>query len=149
MLDAIKKFLTGGENRLDNIKDDISLSAAVILLEVAYSDSEFSEEEREFIIRILKQDFNLSEEDTKELIELGTQILREDTNRWRYVNAINEQYSVQEKLKLIDTVWKLIYADNKLDKYEDHLVHRLSRMLHIPHHELIQSKLRVLHGNGK
>lgn len=147
MLDAIKKFLKGGEDRLDNIKDDISLSAAVILLEVAYSDSEFSKEEREFIVKILRQNFNLSEEETKELIELGTQILNEDTNRWRYVNAINEKYSRDEKLKLIDTVWQLIYADNKLDKYEDHLVHRLSRMLHIPHHELIQSKLKVLHGD--
>ncbi len=145
MFDAIKKFLKGSEDKLDNITNDVALAAGVILLEVAYSDKEFAEEERSFIVNILKQDFNLSDDETHELIEIGTMILKEDTNKWRYINLINEKYSNEEKLRLIHMIWKLIYIDDKLDKYEDHLAHKLSSLLHIPHHQLIQAKLKVLH----
>ncbi|MBN2408032.1 MAG: TerB family tellurite resistance protein [Elusimicrobia bacterium] len=126
------------------IKDDTRLAASVILLETAYSDSEFSDEERGLIVDILKKDFEINDEEARDLIETGTDILKNDTNKWRYTNIINNSYSNDQKLMLIQSVWELIYADNRLDKYEDHLVHRLSKVLHIPHDQLIEAKLKVI-----
>ncbi len=144
MLDVIRKFLKGSEESVGGIKDDIALAAGIILLEIAYSDNEFTEDEQKFIVDVLKRDFNLSQEETDELLVMGKQILEEDTNRWRYIDKINEKYSNEDKLRLIHMVWELIYADDKLDKYEDHLIHRLSKVLHIPHNELIQEKVKVI-----
>ncbi|MFH1415652.1 MAG: TerB family tellurite resistance protein [Elusimicrobiota bacterium] len=144
MFDLLNKYLKAEQAVPETIADDIALAAGVILLEVAYSDNNFSDEERQFIVDILAQDFNLSREDTELLIETADRILEEDTNKWRYINMINSKYSNKEKLDLIEKVWTLIYTDDRLDKYEDHLVHRLSKVLHIPHNEFIDIKLKVL-----
>lgn len=150
MINRIKSFFEGRvkENNkvVENIQQDINLAACVILLEIAYSDDDFSSQERKFIMDILKKDFNLNKEEAKELIEIGTKILDEETNKWKFANIINSSFSNEDKLKLIETVWRLIYTDDRLDKWEDHLVHRLSRVLHIPHHRFIEAKLKVIHG---
>jgi uncharacterized tellurite resistance protein B-like protein len=45
----------------------------------------------------------------------------------------------------MESAWKIIYADEKLDKYEDHYVHVLAGLLRLRHEELIEAKLRVLY----
>jgi len=61
--------------------------------------------------------------------------------------VINQTFSREEKIKIIEAAWKIIYADEKLDKYEDHYVHVLADLLRLRHDELIDAKLKVLHGN--
>ncbi|MFC2091460.1 TerB family tellurite resistance protein [Elusimicrobiota bacterium] len=148
MFDVLKKMFGEEQVKKDIIENDISLAAAVILLEVAYSDKDFTEDERDFIVNTLKNDFGLSDVETQQIIELGTHILEEDTNKWRYINIINEHFSNEKKRTLIEKVWELIYADEILDKYEDILIHRLSNVLHIPHHQLIDIKLKVKNSKG-
>jgi uncharacterized tellurite resistance protein B-like protein len=45
-------------------------------------------------------------------------------------------------------VWEIAYTDGKLDKYEDYLVHKLAKLLHLTHKQLIEAKLRVIRGEG-
>ena len=145
MFDLFNKYLKTDQPVQETVADDVALAAGVILLEIAYSDDDFSDDERQFIMDLLAKDFNMTRDDTEQLIETAEGILEEDTNKWRYINMINRKYSHEEKLGLIEKVWTLIYTDNRLDKYEDHLVHRLSKVLHIPHNEFIDTKLKVLH----
>jgi hypothetical protein len=59
--------------------------------------------------------------------------------------VINQNFSREEKIKIIEAAWKIIYADHKLDKYEDHYVHVLADLLRLRHDELIEAKLKVLY----
>lgn len=148
MFKEIKKILKGESTDKISLKKEISggieLAACVVLLEVAYSDSEFTADERKFVIDVLKKDFNISQDNVEELIILGEEILENDTNKWRYMNLINETFSNIEKFKFIENIWKLIYADNRLDKYEEQIVRSLSSIFHIPHRKLIEAKLKVI-----
>ena len=63
---------------------------------------------------------------------------------WEFTNLINENYSREKKIKVVEATWRVIYADRKLDKYEDHFVHKLARLLRLEHNEMIEAKLRVL-----
>ncbi|MDY6951413.1 MAG: TerB family tellurite resistance protein, partial [Thermodesulfobacteriota bacterium] len=58
-------------------------------------------------------------------------------------NLVNQHYSRQEKIQIIQMVWQIVYADQKLDKHEDYLVHKLSKLLRLTHKELIDAKLKV------
>ena len=62
---------------------------------------------------------------------------------WQFTNLINQNYSTDEKLQIIETMWKIVYADGRLDKHEDYLVHKLSNLLRLTHKQLIDAKLRV------
>ena len=129
----------------ENVKpeNELALSAAVILLEIAYSDEDFSDEERAIVVSILQEDFKLSNEDIDAILRTGEEILQNDTNKWRYIDMINSSYSQDKKQLLLEKFWTVIYADGKLDKHEDYLVHKISSMLHIPHNVMIDIKLKV------
>src|SRR3972149_11779103 len=150
MHDILKKFLK--KNTADspapreNNNSRVEVASCAILLEMANADGEFSDVERENIINLLKKDFYLSDEDAQELIEVTNKELKESIDLWHFTNLINVNYSTEEKLRVIETVWKVIYTDGKLDVHEDYLVHKLATLLKLTHKELIDAKLKVLYG---
>lgn len=122
----------------------IQVATCVLLLEVAKSDQEFSSLENATIRALLEEQFQLREEAVEELIGVARQRRGETIDLWEFTHFINENYSQEEKIKIIETVWRVVFADDKLDKYENHLVHKLAGLLRLRHRELIDAKLRVL-----
>lgn len=122
----------------------IQVATCALLLEVAKSDYEFSSIEKTTIAAILKKEFQISAETIEELMEIAKRRRGESIDLWEFTHLINENYSKEEKIKIVEAAWKVIYADKKLDKYEDHLVHKLARLLRLRHSDLIEAKLRVL-----
>ncbi len=135
------------EIREEDSTERIQVATCALLLEVANSDDEFSDIERDSIIQTLKRDFNLSDEYAEELVELSDKKRKESIDLWQFTHLINEHYSLEEKIKIIEMVWKVIYADGKLDKHEDHLAHKLSGLLKLSHKQLIDAKLKVRDGS--
>jgi len=78
------------------------------------------------------------------LIELANAEKHEATDYYTFTSLINEHYSQQQKIKLVEDLWRLAYADNELDKYEEHLLRRLSELLHVPHKDFIRTKLNTV-----
>lgn len=122
----------------------ILVATCVLLLEVAKSDDVFSSIEQATITAILGKEFQLSDEAVKELMKIASKRREESTDLWEFTHLINEHYSLEERIKIIEIAWRVIYADNKLDEYEDHLVHKLAGLLRLRHQELIAAKLKVL-----
>lgn len=152
MLKVVKKFFQQDaapdtvELKEEERAERIQVATCAVLLEVANSDDEFSAIERDNIIQILVKDFELSDEYARKLMELSDRERKESIDLWHFTNLINERYSIEEKIKIIEMVWKVIYADGKLDKYEDHLAHKLSNLLKLTHKQLIEAKLKVRDG---
>ncbi len=147
MFEKIKNFLAAHEEtELDERASErrIQIATAVILLEVAYADEEFSEAERVQVVDILKEQFNLDDESVHELLQISEEKLKHSIDIWHFTEIINENYSDDEKYLVIETVWRVIYADGRLDKYEDYIVHKLARVLHIPHSRMIEAKMKFI-----
>jgi uncharacterized tellurite resistance protein B-like protein len=149
MIDLVKKFF--GKNVGDGVPEHLSkrchntqVATCAILLEMARIDSEFSAEEQESLINILKKRYELSDEDAEQLIQASNEELEGSIDLWRFTNLINRNYAIEEKLEIIRTVWEIAYADGKLDKHEDYLLHKLAELLHLTHKQLIDAKLNVL-----
>jgi len=121
----------------------IQIATCVILLEVATSDDEISTEEKATISEILMQKFKLPGDAIDELLELATEKREASVGLWQFTNLINETFSREEKMKIMESAWEVIYADEKLDKYEDYLIRRLSKLLRLHHEEMIAAKLKV------
>lgn len=148
MIDLVKKFF--GKSSHDNSSNqkrqathDIRIATCALLLEMSNIDGEFSALERENIISILKKDFDLSDEYTTTLLEASNEELKGSIDLWQFTNLINQNYSMEEKIRVIETVWDIVYADGKLDKHEDYLIHKLANLLRLTHKQLIEAKLKV------
>ena len=122
----------------------LHIATCAILLEMAKIDGEFSDSERQNIISILKKNYHLADDEVSALIEASEEELEKSIDLWHFTNKINENYSPEEKMHIIETVWQVAFADGRLDQHEDYLMHKLAELLNIPHKHLIDAKLRVL-----
>ncbi|MBN1832956.1 MAG: TerB family tellurite resistance protein [Deltaproteobacteria bacterium] len=154
MIDLVKKFLrksvgNGVAEHLEKRCQNTQVATCAILLEMAGIDNEFSKEEQESLISILKKRYGLSNEDAEELLLASNKELEGSIDLWRFTNLINRDYAIEEKREIIRIVWEIAYADGKLEKHEDYLLHKLAELLHLTHKQLIDAKLSVLEDRKK
>lgn len=148
MFNLINKIL-GVKGKSDTVQSDttdeikIEIAACVVLVEVAESDSECTEDEIGHVLETMKSTFNLSREHAEEMIELARQARNKSVDLWQFTNQINQSFNHSEKIKLLEAVWQVIYADGRIDKHEDYLVHKLANLLRLQHKELIDAKIKT------
>ena len=150
MFNIIEKFFgpqkpVSAEKSPDTNQHKIYIATCALLVEMAQIDGEFSESEKEHLIELLENEYNLSREYIDEITIIAADELKRSNDLWKFTNLINENYELPEKIKIIELIWKIIYTDGTLDKYEDYLIHKLARLLNLQHSDLINAKLRVLH----
>jgi uncharacterized tellurite resistance protein B-like protein len=134
------------ESPADN-SDRISMATCALLLEIAHADSEFSDEEKEKIIITLKNKFNLNSSDAQSLIDLADLERKESLDLWQFTNLINQNFTQEEKLRVLEVLWSVVYADGKVDMHEEYLMRKLSFLLNIDHSDMIDTKIRVRNAN--
>lgn len=149
MIDLIKKFL-GSEADTDTTSQqgvgahDIHVAACALLLEMATIDGEFSAVERSHILKILINEYDFSEETAAAFMAASEKELDNSVDLWQFARTINEHYSANEKIRVMELIWKVVYADGHLDQHEDYLAHKVSKLLRLSHSQLIEAKLKVL-----
>jgi len=121
----------------------LQVATAALFIEMAKADGDFSDEERQRVIHIMQNTFNLDEDCVKELIDLSEKKLEESTSVYEFASIINKHFSREEKLELLEALWQIIYVDDKLDKYEDRLVKVIGGMINVDHKDIINAKLLV------
>jgi len=146
MIESLKKFFAGagpGNKTGDDMGHDIMVATCAIMLEMANIDDEFTRDEQNEIVSLLKSRFGLSDEVAADLLGSARAELENSVDLWSFTNMINKNYSRQERIGVMETIWKIVYTDGRLDKHEDYLAHKLSNLLRLSHKELIDAKMRV------
>ncbi len=128
----------------DSNANSPSRAAAALLLEVAFSDNEFSEAERAVLPGLLHQHTQLSLEECNELIEVAQQDVDHALSLHQFTHYLNEQFSLEQKIDLCTTLWKVALADQTIDKYEDNMIRKIADLLHLRHSEFMQCKHKAL-----
>ncbi len=115
----------------------------MLMLEMIHVDENADEAEEKVIRRILQQQFCLSKDETEELLELAHEKKLDATSYYKFTSIINENYSQDQKIKLVEQLWEIAYADKTIDRFEEHLVRKLAELLHVPHKHFMQAKHRA------
>jgi len=146
MFKSISKFVK--ENiRKDSEEIDeqqvMHLAAAALLLEVSQADFDIQDEELKSIADSLTARFNFSKQEADSLIELARTEQDNHVSIHPFVKIINDECTADEKSLLLEDLWRVAYADDKLDKYEEYQLRKIADLLYIPHSVFIQTKLKV------
>jgi len=123
--------------------DKIPLAAAVLLLEVAHTDGEFHPAEEQLLGELLQEHFNVADEDLDELLSLAEDARRNSVDLHQFTREINKNFTQPEKEQIIVAVWELVYADGRLDHFEEALMRQLGTLIGLSHRQLIEGKLKV------
>jgi uncharacterized tellurite resistance protein B-like protein len=148
MLDIVKQFLgkfTEGQAVGQKTDHDILVAVCALLVEMARIDETFTPAEMEIILAILQEKYGLSQEHAQALITEAENKLQESVDLWPFAKLIDENYSIPKRIELVEMLWRIVYVDDKMDKYEHHLMDKLGKILRLTQEQLIEAKLRVLH----
>ena len=145
MIKRIKDLLSNFSNQEEVIEDEkissLDKACSALLIEVAYADKVFDESEINSLRESLKETYNIDEEIINELISDAKKTVDESTSLYEYTRVVNDEFDYSDKLELLSRIWKLAFADGNLDKYEDHLIRKISDLIHISHSDFIKIKL--------
>jgi uncharacterized tellurite resistance protein B-like protein len=124
------------------------LAVAALLLEIAESDFADAPEEQREIANLVQAQFDLTPQEAAELIKLAQVAHAESTDYFQFTRLINQDYSMAQKISLVESLWRVAFADHKLHRYEEHVIRRLSDLIHVSHKDFIAAKLRVMNAMG-
>ena len=145
MIDAISEFFRDRlqvQKNSDSAEDAARLASAALLFEAAMSDYDLGEEERTTIQQLVREQFALDDTDASVLATLAQQRVRESVGLHGFTSLINQHWSEKDRLNLVEQMWRVVYADGRLDDHELHLMRKIQRLLHIPQKDFVSAKLR-------
>jgi uncharacterized tellurite resistance protein B-like protein len=134
--------------RADEVDEHIKsrrarLSAAALLVEVVNADGKFTADERYALFAGLQTQFSLSNDEARDLLALAEQQTRQATDLHEFTTSINHHFGPEQKLALIQELWRVAYADEILHQYEEHIVRKVGDLLHVPHASVLLAKQRA------
>jgi len=122
----------------------VQIAAAVLLVEVARSDHHFSDAERQTVLASVQRKFGLGAAAAQELVALAESESRDAHDIYQFTSQIDATFSPEQKVRLIEELWRAAYSDAVLHEYEEHLIRRVADLLHLSHSQFIAAKLRVV-----
>ena len=129
----------GGSDSLD-ADQTRRLAAAALLIEVARADSVQDAEEEATMRDLLERSLGLTAEESSSLLAEANEQVDHATSLYEFTRMVNDHYSPEERSELVANLWRVAFADAELDKYEEHLIRRVSDLLYVPHSEFIRGK---------
>ena len=119
------------------------LAYASLLVEVIKSDEKFDDRELAELFDVLSRKLKIHDDDLHNFAELAKKKSDDSTSLFEFTREINDKYEYDEKVKLIEDLWRIAYSDGRLDKYEDYVIRKVADLIYVTHSDFIKSKLII------
>ena len=119
---------------------EIELTAAVLAYEIARSDGEVSKDELSVLMEEIESISEKVGKDKFEILKIIEIYSKDSISFHEFIEDINDSYSKEEKHSLLEFMWKIAYADGKLDVDEERLVRRVADLIRIKDIEVLKLK---------
>ena len=146
VLKAIQDFFRSEIDQDSAQHDDHSLhlATASLLFEVMRADFHVDDPaEREMLQQTLQQTFALSATETTQLAQLAEKEVEDAVSLHQFTGLINKNFMSNEKVRVVEMLWQVAYADGRLDRYEEGLIRKIADLLYVPHRDFIRARHKV------
>jgi len=145
MLDSFRDFVSrhlGETPPAAASPDRVRVAACALLLELAHADGDFSDEERRRIARAARE-MGVAASQVEETLRLAEAERRNSVDLFQFTRRVTESFSRDERLRLVEAVWGVVYSDGELTEAENRLARRIAELLGFQHPEVQAAKDRV------
>ncbi|MEE9142981.1 MAG: TerB family tellurite resistance protein [Gammaproteobacteria bacterium] len=125
-------------------EDALQLATAVLLVEMSRADYVMDKAQQQSIIELLSQCFELTENEANLLLEVAHEEADAAVSLHEFTRLLNERLSYEDRIHVVEMLWRVAAADDELHKYEDALVRKVADLLYVRHSDLVRSRHRVL-----
>ena len=143
MFNFFKKNKNKEQIKNQTLSFEIELTAAVLAYEIARSDGEITENELNVLMEEIEKISVKVGKDKLEVFKIVEVYSSDSVSFHEFIEDINSNYSKDDKLKLLEFLWKTAYADGKLDVDEERLVRRVADLIKIKDIEVLKLKSKI------
>ncbi len=145
MLDFFKTLLDGQRPTESSAsgQDESELAAACLLVEAAAMDGDIDPAERRRILELLRERFQLPADEADGLLDAAEAQAAESVEWHGFTNTIKNTFSEEERIKLIEMLWEVAYADGELHDYEASLLRRVGGLIYVSDRDRGEAHNRV------
>lgn len=121
----------------------LQIATAALLIEISRADAEVARAEENAILKAIQEVFALNEAETAELIALAEDRVDHAVSFFEFTQLIDTHFSQQEKVRLVELLWRVAHSDSRIDHYEEHYIRKIADLLHVSHGDFIRMKHRA------
>ena len=142
MKKILLKFLTISieETTVEDMEHALRVATAVLLVEIARADFVVEPVERQRLRQLLVQEFQLTEVELDALLEEAEADADRLVSIQHTTRLLNEHYDHAMKRRVVEMMWRLVYADGDKSHYEEHLIRQVADLLYLSQNEFIQAR---------
>ena len=134
LLDQVTQVIsTPGEGAVDNGAREhaLRMATAVLMIDVARADYVFDEDEFDHVLKLCESHFQLSPEEAVDLVNAANERAEDLVSVHEFTQVLHRNLEERDKARIIELLWRIAYADGRLDKYENSLVLKISDLLYV------------------
>ena len=147
MLKAIRRIIGPAEGEGPSApayeRRQLHLAVAVLLHEARRADLVEGGGESDAAERALGEIFGLERAECTELLAQGRARAEQLTSFYAPVSVIKRDWSLPERIRLIEHLWRVSFADGRLDVHEDHYVRKIAHLLYVPNTQSMLARNRA------
>ena len=145
MITSLKEFFQSRVLVKEPTSDDqqnksVEYAAAILMLEISRADSNIDDQERKVIEDALTTHFHLSAEEAGQIRNLAEAEVDHLLSLQEFTRLLTDNLSMQDRVKIVELLWRVAFADAVVDKYEEYFVRKIADLLYISHKDYIRAK---------
>ncbi len=149
LLIRIRNFLesaltTGAEDSGAGDREHaLKVATAALLVELSRADFESTAVERDMIASLIREHFELSSDEADEILSVADDEAERAVSLHDFTRLLHDSLDSHDKHAVIEMLWRVAYADTRLDKYEDHFVRKVADLLYVSHKDVVRIRHKV------
>lgn len=139
-----EKHITPPSESPDMISEhSLQIATAALLIEMMRADSHICEDEQKTVMSSIRSKFSLSDEEISALLKLAEDEIWKATGYFEFTSLINKGFTHKQKIKVIEHLWEVAFADSIIDKHEEYMVRKIADLIYVSHKDFIDAKLKI------
>jgi uncharacterized tellurite resistance protein B-like protein len=122
------------------VEQRLRLATAALFIETMRADFEVTAEERRQLETLVSRTLELDDEATRELLAAAEREVESSVELFQFTRLIDEAFSPEQKAQVVERLWRIAYADEHVDRLEEHMVRKIANLLHVSHRDYIAAK---------
>ena len=148
MLDGLRQFIADvvsphGHDERGFDDNGYQLAATALLIHVISLDGEPSELEKRKLHGLIESSFGLDPGTADKLIASATLVEGEAVDLYHFTSVIMRSVNEEGRLRIVEMMWELVYADGVVSEFEDNVVWRAADLLGVSSRDRIELKHRI------
>lgn len=141
MIEILKSLFSPDEQK--SAKPDpkqLAIAATALMVQLARVDHDHDERELQTIVDCAVKAHGFSAQEARDIVDDAQSQAESATSLYEFTGELNDHLSQDDKQSLLENIWRVAFADGRIDKYEEQLIRRIAELLHLNHREYIQAR---------